>query len=189
LPLIFSHTVGLVPFFNFFIKLARGSERFQAEMLDGMGDSTKRQPSSRNRAFNKQRQSRDHFDRTTDNGEKDVAFSNNNVVALDRGGFSGTNNSNNNTESLISGNVSVNGCNISEAVMLMTDRWAAAMHSYNDQSLNVTEKPVVYSSSGGSVWGSSKLACQPSVMDFLAELGQAIRRANNNQVNVSILPK
>lgn len=152
-------------------------------MLENTGDSAKRQPSSRNRAFNK-RQPRDHFDRTTDNGEKDGAFSNSNIVALDRGGFSGTNNSNNNTESSISGNVSVNGCNISEAVKLMTDRWAAAMHSHNDQSLHVTERAVVYSSSGGgSAWGSSKLAYQPSVVDFLAELGQAIRRANINQVN------
>lgn len=152
-------------------------------MLENTGDSTKRQPSSRNRAFNK-RQPRDHFDRTTDNGEKDGAFSNSNIVALDRGGFSGTNNSNNNTESSISGNVSVNGCNISEAVKLMTDRWAAAIHSHNDQSLHVTERAVVYSSSGGgSAWGSSKLAYQPSVVDFLAELGQAIRRANINQVN------
>eukprot|EP01018_Ginkgo_biloba_P015097 Gb_29048 [translate_table: standard] len=154
-------------------------------MLENTGDATKRQPSSRNRALNR-RHSRDRFDRvsgfTNDNGEKDGAYTNNNVATLDRGGLSGTNN--NNSENLLPGLVSINGCSNSEAMKLMNERWAAAMHSHNDQSLDVTERPVVYlSSGGGSVWGSSKLAYQPSVMDFLGEMGHAIRRANLNQVN------
>lgn len=57
-----------------------------------------------------------------------------------------TNNSNNNIESSISGNVLVNGCNISEVVKLMTDRWAVAIHSHTDQSFHVTRREVVYSS-------------------------------------------
>eukprot|EP00252_Welwitschia_mirabilis_P012264 TRINITY_DN27244_c0_g1_i3.p1 TRINITY_DN27244_c0_g1~~TRINITY_DN27244_c0_g1_i3.p1 ORF type:complete len:108 (-),score=33.85 TRINITY_DN27244_c0_g1_i3:51-374(-) len=68
--------------------------------------------------------------------------------------------------------------NIDKAAKLMADRWEAAMHAYNDPSVDVSEKPTVYSSGGGSVWGSSKLAYQPSVMDFLGELEQAIQRFN-----------
>lgn len=105
-------------------------------MLENTGDSTKRQPCYENRVFNKhqpsygnrafnKRQPQDHFDRTTDNGEKDGASSNNNIVALNRGGFSGTNKSDNNTKSSISGKVLVNGCIINEVVKLMTDRWVA----------------------------------------------------------------
>jgi len=53
----------------------------------------------------------------------------------------------------------------------MTDRWAAAMHSHNDQSLHVTERAVVYSSSGGgSVWGSSKLAYQVKGVGYSCSL-------------------
>ncbi|KAH9314596.1 hypothetical protein KI387_023223, partial [Taxus chinensis] len=120
-----------------------------------------------NRVISK-RHSRDRFDRigsfSNDNGEKDGSLPNN-IASFDRGGPSGTNNSsNNNTESLTPGIVRVHGCSNSELAKTMSDRWAAAVHSCNDPSLDATERPVVYSSSGGgSGWGSSKLAHQSPV--------------------------
>lgn len=135
------------------------------------------------------RHSRDRFF-PSDNGEKDGSLSNS-IAAFDRGGISGTNYSGNNSnESLISGMVMVHGCSNTEVVKILSDRWAAAMQSYNDPSLDATERPVIYKSPGGSSgWGSSTLAYQSSVMDFLAEMGHAVRRANINQVHLSTVPK
>ena len=121
-----AHNVHTLADFTALQKPAWGFKIFQAKTLENTGDSTKRQPSSRNHTFNKH-QPQDHLTEQLNNGEIDGAFSNSNIVALDRGGFSGTNNSNTNTESLISGNVSVNGCNISEAVKLMTDRKSSCL--------------------------------------------------------------
>ncbi|CAF1936218.1 BnaC05g44360D [Brassica napus] len=39
----------------------------------------------------------------------------------------------------------------SEAYQLLSERWAAAMHQYNDPTVDLSERPVMYY--GGSVWG------------------------------------
>ncbi|MQM21088.1 hypothetical protein Taro_054120 [Colocasia esculenta] len=72
------------------------------------------------------------------------------------------------------GMISINGCSYSEAAQLLNDRWAAAMHSYNDPSVDSSERPVMYSGASGSSWGHLKL---PHQMDFLAELRRAIHSA------------
>ncbi|EOA31655.1 hypothetical protein CARUB_v10014858mg [Capsella rubella] len=42
-------------------------------------------------------------------------------------------------------------CSRSEAHQLLSKRWEAAMHEYNDQTVDLSERPVMYY--GGSVWG------------------------------------
>ncbi|CAA7050951.1 unnamed protein product [Microthlaspi erraticum] len=39
----------------------------------------------------------------------------------------------------------------SEAYKLLSERWAAAMHLYNDPTVDLSERPIMYY--GGSVWG------------------------------------
>ncbi|KAG7533361.1 hypothetical protein ISN45_Aa08g009960 [Arabidopsis thaliana x Arabidopsis arenosa] len=47
--------------------------------------------------------------------------------------------------------ISLEGCSRSEAFHLLSDRWAAAMHLYNDPSIDLSERPMMYY--GGDVWG------------------------------------
>ncbi|CAO2046528.1 unnamed protein product, partial [Urochloa humidicola] len=49
--------------------------------------------------------------------------------------------------------------------------WTAAMNLYNDQTVDSSEKPVMYSGSTGSSWGHLKL---PHQMNFLEELRHAV---------------
>ncbi|XP_062219593.1 uncharacterized protein LOC133919262 [Phragmites australis] len=67
--------------------------------------------------------------------------------------------------------VPLEGCSASEASQLLSDRWAAAMNLYNDQSIDSSEKPVMYSGSTGSSWGHLKL---PHQMNFIEELRRAV---------------
>ncbi|EOA12402.1 hypothetical protein CARUB_v10027382mg [Capsella rubella] len=49
--------------------------------------------------------------------------------------------------------ISIEGCSDSksEAFQLLSNRWAAAMHLYNDPSVDLSERPVMYY--GGDAWG------------------------------------
>jgi hypothetical protein len=67
--------------------------------------------------------------------------------------------------------IPLDGCSASEASHLLSDRWAAAMNLYNDQSIDSSEKPVLYSGSAGSSWSHLKLSHQ---MNFLEELSRAM---------------
>ncbi|KAJ4893115.1 hypothetical protein Rs2_19909 [Raphanus sativus] len=42
-------------------------------------------------------------------------------------------------------------CATSEAYQLLSQRWATAMHQYNDPTVDLSERPIMYY--GGSVWG------------------------------------
>ncbi|XP_010464390.1 PREDICTED: uncharacterized protein LOC104744950 [Camelina sativa] len=42
-------------------------------------------------------------------------------------------------------------CSTSEASQLLSQRWAAAMHEYNDPTVDLSERPIMYYE--GSVWG------------------------------------
>ncbi|KAK4756405.1 hypothetical protein SAY87_006532 [Trapa incisa] len=85
------------------------------------------------------------------------------------------------------GLIPLEGCCSSEAYQLLNDRWAAAIHSYNDTSLDLSARPVIYSGSSASVWGHNRLPHQlispggtgmpSSQMDFMAELQQAMHGA------------
>lgn len=80
-------------------------------------------------------------------------------------------------------------CCGSVAYQLLNDRWAAAMHRYNDSSIDLSEKPVMYTGSSPSAWGQFRLPHQlmapgagvgPSggQMDFLGELRRAMANSN-----------
>ncbi|CAF2102699.1 hypothetical protein BRARA_E03191 [Brassica rapa] len=47
--------------------------------------------------------------------------------------------------------VTLKDCATSEAYQLLSERWAAAMHQYNDPTVDLSERPVMHY--GGSVWG------------------------------------
>ncbi|KAF5176905.1 phosphatase 2C, partial [Thalictrum thalictroides] len=71
--------------------------------------------------------------------------------------------------------LTIHGCCRSGAAQLLTDRWVTAIHSYNDPSIDLSERPIMYSGATASAWGHSKLSHQ---MDFLTELRRAIGSAN-----------
>ncbi|KAL5665833.1 hypothetical protein ACJX0J_025941, partial [Zea mays] len=58
------------------------------------------------------------------------------------------------------GLVPLEGCSASEASQLLSDRWTAAINMYNDQTIDPSEKPVMYSGSSSSSWGHLKLPHQ-----------------------------
>jgi len=76
-----------------------------------------------------------------------------------------------------SGLIPLNGCSISEASQLLNERWTAAMNSCNDPSVDLSERPILYSGASGSSWGYLKL---PHQMDFLGELRRAVQKAPVN---------
>ncbi|GJZ79371.1 far upstream element-binding protein [Tanacetum coccineum] len=67
------------------------------------------------------------------------------------------------------GLIALKGCSSSEAYQLLNNRWAATMSAYENPSTDLSEKPVMYSGSGGTeVEGSSHQ------IDFLSELRRAM---------------
>eukprot|EP00262_Sarcandra_glabra_P001738 TRINITY_DN11888_c0_g1_i1.p1 TRINITY_DN11888_c0_g1~~TRINITY_DN11888_c0_g1_i1.p1 ORF type:complete len:175 (+),score=26.76 TRINITY_DN11888_c0_g1_i1:100-624(+) len=150
-----------------------------AEMLETPPDTStvKRYapPSQRNRGLNR-RKSGDRLEKINfphgNDGEKSQVTSSRNITVLDHGEAGSTNFQNENPHP---GLLAVDGCCSSEAAHLLNERWVAAIHSYNDPSIDLAERPVMYSGASGSAWGHPK---PPSQMDFLAELRRAIRNAN-----------
>ncbi|KAG6628933.1 uncharacterized protein LOC122294773 isoform X1 [Carya illinoinensis] len=49
-----------------------------------------------------------------------------------------------------SGLIALEGCCCSEASQLLDDRWAAALDCYNNPSIDLSERPVMYSGSAPS---------------------------------------
>ncbi|OMO89279.1 hypothetical protein CCACVL1_07941 [Corchorus capsularis] len=90
--------------------------------------------------------------------------------------------------------IPLEGCSRSEASRLLTNRWAAAIHRYNDPSVDLSERPVLYSGSD-SAWRNFRLPHQMmsptnsighssgSQMDFLGELRSAMRNASAGSDN------
>ncbi|KAK1266961.1 hypothetical protein QJS04_geneDACA015593 [Acorus gramineus] len=107
---------------------------------------------------------RERLDRTN--------YSFGNALAPDHGNVNGSNLQN---ENLQPGLIPMDGCGSSEAARLLSERWAAAMHSYNDPTIDLSERPVMYAGASGGAWGHPKL---PHQMDFLSELQRALRNAN-----------
>lgn len=148
-------------------------------MLESGSEPSKRQSNFRNRTNNR-RNSRDRLDRPnplgSESGERVASF---NLSGTSTDCASSTDKTKSGgSETCLSGKVEMNGCSNSEAVQLMNERWAAALQSQNDPALDVTDRPVVYSSSEGtSAWGTSKASYQASVNDFLAEVAHAIRQS------------
>ncbi|GAB2215365.1 hypothetical protein Droror1_Dr00019750 [Drosera rotundifolia] len=85
-------------------------------------------------------------------------------------------------DSLHSGFISLNGCSRSAASQLLRDRWDAAIQSYNDPSVDLSERPVMYMGSPASAWGAFRLPHEMmsgSQMDFLTLLRRAMQTPTN----------
>ncbi|GMH12481.1 hypothetical protein Nepgr_014322 [Nepenthes gracilis] len=132
-------------------------------------------PNQRNRSLNR-RKSGDRFERTSNlhgnDGDKNLATAFKGITTLDHGEAGSTSYLN---DSLHTGFIALNGCHRSEASQLLHDRWEAAIHCYNDPSIDLSERPVMYSGSPASAWGNFRL---PHQMDFLAELQRAMHGYN-----------
>ncbi|KAK1315415.1 hypothetical protein QJS10_CPA06g01516 [Acorus calamus] len=156
-------------------------------MLESGVDAVKRYapPQQRNRVLNR-RKSGERLDRTN--------YSFGNAPAPDHGNVNGSNLQN---ENLQPGLIPMDGCGSSEAARLLSERfqqhdnyhflitfagWAAAMHAYNDPTIDLSERPVMYAGASGVAWGHPKL---PHQMDFLSELQRAIRNANIDPMPVA----
>jgi len=91
--------------------------------------------------------------------------------------------------------IALEGCSRSEASQLLNDRWAAIMHRYNDTSIDLSERPVMYPGSSASAWGQFRLPHQlmasannsgPSSgpqIDFLSDLHRAMHNTNASYGN------
>lgn len=147
-------------------------------------------PNQRNRPLNR-RKSSDRFDRTNNlhgnDLEKNQIASSRGIVVIDHGDAGSSSLLNENSHPRF---IALEGCCSSQAFELLNNRWAAAMHCFNDSSIDLSERPVMYSGSG-SAWGHFRLPHQlmapaggagslGSSMDFLTEL----RRLKHNS-NVS----
>ncbi|KAA8543604.1 hypothetical protein F0562_021650 [Nyssa sinensis] len=147
-------------------------------------------PNQRNRSHSRPK-SGDRFERTNNiymnDGEKNQVSVSRNVPIVDHGDAGSSNLVHEDLRSVL---ITLHGCCKSEAYQLMNDRWAAAMNSYSNPSIDLTERPIMYSSgTGASAWGSFRLPHQlmhPTVgvgpsgsqMDFLSELQRAMHDAN-----------
>ncbi|XP_050205486.1 uncharacterized protein LOC126655371 isoform X2 [Mercurialis annua] len=135
-------------------------------------------PNQRNRSINRRK-----------SGEKNQHVPSRTASGLDHFDVGGGNPLNENSRPCL---VALEGCSRSEVAQLLNDRWALAMHNYNDTSVDLSERPLMYSGNSAAAWGHFKLPHQfmpqansggPSSgpqMDFLSELRRAMRSANAN---------
>ncbi|XP_010547183.1 PREDICTED: uncharacterized protein LOC104819021 [Tarenaya hassleriana] len=75
--------------------------------------------------------------------------------------------------------IPLEGCYRSEAYQLLSERWAAAMHLYNDPTVDLSERPIMYY--GGDVWGrlphkimASANKAGPPPQDYRSELSRGL---------------
>ncbi|KAK2647542.1 hypothetical protein Ddye_015031 [Dipteronia dyeriana] len=137
-------------------------------------------PHQRNRL--RRKPSGDRFDRTTNlygnDGEKNQLTTPRNTPVINHG----------DTALRL---IHLEGISRSDAAQLLDNRWRTAMHNYNDTSIDLSERPVLYTS-GTSAWGQFKLPHQMMApansvgpllgtqMDFLAELRHKMHNADAN---------
>uniref|UniRef100_A0A5B7BGH0 Uncharacterized protein n=1 Tax=Davidia involucrata TaxID=16924 RepID=A0A5B7BGH0_DAVIN len=147
-------------------------------------------PYQRNRSHSRRKSGGDRFERTNNiyanDGEKNQVAVSRNVPIVDHGNAGSSNLVHENPHPVL---IALQGCCKSEAYQLMNDRWAAAVNSYNNPSIDLAERPVMYLGTGASAWGNFRLPHQlmpPTVsvgpsgsqVDFLSELRCAMRDAN-----------
>ncbi|GAU33654.1 hypothetical protein TSUD_310620 [Trifolium subterraneum] len=145
-------------------------------------------PNQRNRSTNNRRKSSsDRLDRTNSVGsdlEKNQLASSRNIQVSDHGDASSSYILNDNYYSRL---IALEGCSSSAASQLLSDRWTAAIQSYNNPK-DSSEKPVMYSG-GTSVWTQFRLPHQimspatsvsssVSQLDFLGELRRQMHGGN-----------
>ncbi|KAB2003860.1 hypothetical protein ERO13_D11G152400v2 [Gossypium hirsutum] len=148
-------------------------------------------PNQRNRSLGR-RKSGDRFDWTNNvygnDSEKNQGATSRNINPVGDAGSSAILNEDNPRHALIP----LEGCSRSDASRLLSNRWAAVLHRYHDTSIDLSERPVLYSGISDSAWRNVRLPHQMmspanntgpssgSQMDFLAELRRAIRNANTD---------
>ncbi|XVE72614.1 hypothetical protein DITRI_Ditri11bG0052200 [Diplodiscus trichospermus] len=137
-------------------------------------------PNQRNRSLGRRK-----------SAEKNQAATSRNIPVADAGSSSIVLNDHHLRPALIP----LEGCSTSDAYRLLSNRWAAALHRYHDPSIDLSERPVMYSGSSDSAWRNFRLPHQMisptnstgpssgSQMDFLGELRRAIRNANATSDN------
>ncbi|KAB2003859.1 hypothetical protein ES319_D11G159700v1 [Gossypium barbadense] len=134
-------------------------------------------PNQRNRSLGRRK-----------SGEKNQGATSRNINPVGDAGSSAILNEDNPRHALIP----LEGCSRSDASRLLSNRWAAVLHRYHDTSIDLSERPVLYSGISDSAWRNVRLPHQMmspanntgpssgSQMDFLAELRRAIRNANTD---------
>uniref|UniRef100_A0A2P2MDM3 Uncharacterized protein MANES_13G058400 n=2 Tax=Rhizophora mucronata TaxID=61149 RepID=A0A2P2MDM3_RHIMU len=150
-------------------------------------------PNQRNRSLNRRKSDRFNNYYVND-GERNQPHgaASRSVPVADHDGDVGSSNVPN--ESSRPGLIALEGCSRGEASQLLSDRWAAVMNSYNDTSIDLSERPVMYSGSSGSTWphmrlphqvmaASNNVGSSGQPIDFLSELCLAIRNANARSDN------
>lgn len=153
-------------------------------MLENNSDNLKRfgHPTQRNRSLNR-RKSGDRFEKINYShgidGDKSQSSIARNFSSVDHGDTGSSLIQNESTHIRL---VALDGCSTSEAAQLLNERWVATMHSYNDQSIDLSERPIMYSGASGTSWGHLKL---PHQMDFATELRRAIHNAQSNVTSFS----
>lgn len=153
-------------------------------MLENNPDNIKRFAPQRNRSLNRRKSGGipDRFEKINYpgiDGDKSQASIAKKFSSIDHGD-SGSSYIQN--ESSYTGLVALDGCSTSEAAQLLSDRWAAIMHSYSDPSIDLSERPILYSGASGSSWGHLKL---PHQMDFAAELRRAVDSSQSEAAPIS----
>ncbi|XP_028550566.1 uncharacterized protein LOC110114994 isoform X1 [Dendrobium catenatum] len=109
-------------------------------MLENNSENLKRfgPPPQRNRSLNR-RKSGDRFEKVNYSygidGDKSQSSVARNFSSVDHGD---TGSSYIQNESIHIGLVALDGCSTSDAAQLLNERWAATMHSYNDQSVDLS---------------------------------------------------
>ncbi|KAE8699578.1 Glyceraldehyde-3-phosphate dehydrogenase A [Hibiscus syriacus] len=145
-------------------------------------------PNQRNRSVER-RKSGDWFDSTNNvygnDSEKIQGVVRNNNLVGDSGSSAILN-----EDHRRPGLIPLEGCSRSDASRLLSNRWAAALDRYHDTSIDLSERPVVYSGSSDSAWRNFRLPHQMmsptntirpssnSQMDFLPDLHRVIQNAN-----------
>ncbi|KMZ58737.1 hypothetical protein ZOSMA_74G00810 [Zostera marina] len=122
-----------------------------------------------NRVFNNRKKpvSKDQFERN-----KYRSYSKK-VPVMEQHGKVGNPHSNSNSNV-----ISLDGCCSSNASKLLKDRWTAVIASYNDASVDISERPLMYSGDSESSCSQMKLPQQSVKMDFPTKLRHLICNAN-----------
>ncbi|KDP45170.1 hypothetical protein JCGZ_15035 [Jatropha curcas] len=154
-------------------------------------------PNQRNRSLNR-RKSGERFDRSNslyaNEAEKNQQHPpSRNMPVVDHGDVGSSNFLKGNSRP---GLIALEGCSRSEAAQLLNDRWTLAMHNYDDASIDLSERPVMYLGSSAPAWGghirlphqfmpAANAGAPPSgsQIDFLSELRRAMRNASANSDN------
>ncbi|KAF5746205.1 hypothetical protein HS088_TW06G00372 [Tripterygium wilfordii] len=133
-------------------------------------------PNQRTRSLNRRK-----------SAEKNQSVTLRNIPAAEHGETGSSSLLNENTHPVL---IALEGCSHSAASHFLNERWAAAMNFYNDTTIDLSERPVMYSGSSPSAWGHFRLPHQLMSqansagdssglrMDFLAELRHAMAKAN-----------